>query len=74
MGPVIKAIIWDFVLSVDESVNLTGLSPDIIVAILDETLPENVNMSDFAIDTPLSWEEQRNRVIEAVNKVRGECK
>jgi len=28
-------------------------------------------LSDLAIDTPLSWEEQRRRVAEAANKVSG---
>ena len=56
---------------VSRMVNLTTLAPDIVTAILDETMPENVVLSDLAIDTPLSWEEQRQRVIEAANKVRG---
>ena len=55
---------------VDATINLTTLAPDIVATILDETLPENVVLSDLAIDTPLSWEEQRKRVLEAANKVR----
>lgn len=55
---------------ISRMVNLTTLAPDIVNAILDETLPENVVLSDLAIDTPLSWKEQRQRVVEAANKAR----
>lgn len=55
---------------ISRMVNLTTLAPDIVTAILDESLPENVALSDLAIDTPLSWEDQRQRVAEAANKVR----
>ena len=44
---------------VSRMVNLTTLSPDIQAAILDETLPDAVSLFDLAVDTPLSWEEQR---------------
>ena len=43
-------------------VNLTTLAPDIQAAILDETLPESASLFDLAVDTPLSWEEQRLRI------------
>ena len=43
-------------------VNLTTLAPDIQAAILDQTLPDNVSLFDLAVDTPLSWEEQRRRL------------
>ena len=46
---------------VSRLVNLTTLAPDIQAAILDETLPDTVSMFDLAVDTPLSWEEQRGR-------------
>ncbi len=46
-------------------VNLTTLAPDIQAAILDETLPDTLSLFDLAVDTPLSWEEQRGRVTEA---------
>jgi hypothetical protein len=45
-------------------VNLTTLAPDIQSAILDETLPDTVSLIDLASDTPLSWEEQRRRVVD----------
>jgi len=47
---------------VSRMVNLTTLAPDIQAAILDETLPDKVSLFDLAIDTPLSWKEQRLRV------------
>ena len=43
-------------------VNLTTLAPDIIAAILDETLPEEVTLFDLAAGTPVLWEDQRGRV------------
>ena len=42
-------------------VNLTTLAPDIVAAILDETLPPEVTLFDLASGTPLLWEEQRAR-------------
>ena len=47
---------------VSRLVNLTTLAPDIQAAILDETLPESASLFDLAVDTPLSWEEQRRRI------------
>jgi hypothetical protein len=40
-------------------VNLTLLAPDIVAAILDETLPSEVTLFDLASGTPLLWEKQR---------------
>ena len=47
---------------VSRMVNLTTLAPDIIAAILDETLPAEVTLFALAAGTPLLWEEQRGRV------------
>ena len=47
---------------VSRMVNLTTLAPDIQAAILDETLSDTISLFDLAVDTPLSWEEQRGRV------------
>ncbi len=47
---------------VSRIVNLTTLAPDIQAAILDETLPDTLSLFDLAVDTPLSWEEQRRRI------------
>lgn len=44
---------------VSRMVNLTTLAPDIVAAILDETLPDQVTLFDLASGTPLLWEEQR---------------
>ena len=43
-------------------VNLTTLAPDIVAAILDETLPSEVTLFDLASGTPLLWDEQRARL------------
>lgn len=39
-------------------INLTLLAPEIVAAILDEALPEGVQLLMLAINPPLSWEEQ----------------
>lgn len=44
---------------VSRMVNLTTLAPDIVAAILDETLPPEVTLFDLASGTPLLWDEQR---------------
>jgi len=45
---------------VSRMVNLTTLAPDIVAAILDESLPDHVTLFDLASGTPLLWEQQRN--------------
>jgi hypothetical protein len=47
---------------VSRMVNLTTLAPDIVAAILDETLPPEVTLFGLAAGTPLVWEEQWGRV------------
>ena len=47
---------------VSRMVNLTTLAPDIVAAILDETLPPDLTLFDLAVDPPALWEEQRNRI------------
>ncbi len=42
--------------------NLTTLAPDIVAAILDETLPQHVTVHELAISPPVLWEEQRERM------------
>lgn len=44
---------------VSRMVNLTTLAPDIVAAILDESLPDHVTLFDMASGTPLLWDEQR---------------
>lgn len=53
---------------ISRMVNLTTLAPDIVAAILDETLPEKISLFDLAVNTPLSWDEQRAKIALAVNK------
>ena len=43
-------------------VNLTLLAPDIVHAILEDTLPEHITLFDLAVDPPLLWDEQRARL------------
>ena len=43
---------------VSRMVNLTTLAPDIVAAILDETLPDHVTLFDLASGTPLLWDDQ----------------
>jgi hypothetical protein len=43
-------------------VNLTTLAPDLVAAILDETLPPEVTLFELAAGTLLLWEEQWRRV------------
>jgi hypothetical protein len=47
---------------VSRMVNLTTLAPDIVAAILDETLPPEVTLFELAAGTPLVWREQWGRV------------
>jgi hypothetical protein len=47
---------------VSRMVNLTALAPDIVAAILDDAMPNNVTLSDLAVDPPALWDEQRERV------------
>lgn len=48
---------------ISRMVNLTALAPDIVQGILDDTLPENITLSDLAVDMPNVWDEQRRRVL-----------
>jgi hypothetical protein len=40
-------------------INLTLLAPDIVAAILDEALPDGVQLLSLAINPPMLWEDQR---------------
>jgi hypothetical protein len=40
--------------------NLTVLSPDIVEAILDDTLPDHLTLFDIAVEPLMLWEEQRS--------------
>jgi len=42
--------------------NLTTLGPDIVAAILDESLPPHVTVHELAISPPVLWGEQRARI------------
>ncbi len=49
---------------VSRMVNLTTLAPDIVVAILDDSLPNDITLFDLAVDPPALWDEQRRRIVE----------
>lgn len=42
--------------------NLTTMDPQLVTAILDEALPINTTMNDLAINPPLLWTEQIERL------------
>ncbi len=44
---------------VSRMVNLPTLAPDIVAAILDETVPSVVTLFGLAVHPPALWEEQR---------------
>ena len=48
--------------------NLTTLAPDIVAAILDETLPQHVTVHELAISPPVLWEKQRERINAVGNR------
>ncbi|MCI0557410.1 MAG: hypothetical protein MN733_02865 [Nitrososphaera sp.] len=39
--------------------NLTTLAPDIVAAMLDETLSPGLTLFELAVDRPALWKEQR---------------
>lgn len=47
---------------VSRMVNLTTLAPDIVAAILEDALPNDVTLIDLAVDPPALWEAQRARI------------
>jgi hypothetical protein len=47
---------------VSRMVNLTTLAPDIVAAILDDALPNHITLFDLAVDPPVMWERQWDRV------------
>lgn len=55
---------------VSRMINLTTLAPDIVAAILDDTLPNHITLFDLAVDPPALWDEQRKRVGMIVFDIR----
>jgi len=45
----------------NDLLNLT--SPDIVAAILDDTLPNHITLFDLAVDPPALWDEQRGKLV-----------
>ncbi|MEP7182337.1 MAG: LacI family transcriptional regulator [Betaproteobacteria bacterium] len=43
---------------VSRLINLTTLAPEVVGAILDDTLPTSVTLLDLGIDPPVLWDEQ----------------
>jgi len=46
---------------VSRMVNLTTLAPDIVDAILQNVLPDQLTLFDIAVDPPSLWDEQRKQ-------------
>lgn len=46
---------------VSRIVNLASLAPDMVAAILDESIPQDLTLLDIAVDPPLLWDDQRNK-------------
>jgi hypothetical protein len=46
---------------VSRMVNMTTLAPDIVAAILDETLPSEITLFELTAGTPVLWEQQWGR-------------
>ena len=53
---------------VSRTLNLTTLAPEIVAAILDETLPDQVTLMDLVSGTALLWEEQIKIVAQFQSK------
>jgi hypothetical protein len=45
-----------------EQQRIARLVPDIVAAILDETLPPDLTLFELAVDPPPLWDEQRKRI------------
>ena len=52
--------------------NLTTLAPDIVAAILDETLPQHVTVHELAISPPVLREEQSLRIRAVAGEIQPE--
>jgi len=52
---------------ISRMVNLTLLAPDIVEAILDDTLPNHLTLFELAVDVPAFWEDQRNKLVYCSN-------
>lgn len=46
--------------------NLTAISPDIVEAILGDTLPDHLTLFNIAVDPPVLWEGQRTLLIRLI--------
>jgi hypothetical protein len=55
---------------VSRMLDLTTLAPDIVAAILDEALPDEVRLVEIAISPPLSWIEQRRLLARPGDTIR----
>jgi len=47
---------------------LTTLAPEIVAAILDDTLPDHITLFELAVNPALLWDEQFKRVFGAQEK------
>ena len=56
---------------VGRMLDLTLLAPDIVAAVLDESLPELVRLQDLVINPPILWDEQRAWLTSSPESGRG---
>lgn len=54
---------------VSRMANLTTLAPDIVAAILDDSLPNAITLFNLAVDPPGLWKEQRMRIEEVAHEI-----
>jgi hypothetical protein len=47
---------------VSRMINLTTLAPEIVEAILDDDVPDNLTLFDLAVDTAVLWLDQAERI------------
>lgn len=47
---------------ISRMVNLTTLAPDIVAAILDDTLPDTITLFELAVNPPMLWDQQCKRI------------
>jgi hypothetical protein len=52
---------------VSRMMNLTVLAPDIVEAILDDSIPDHLTLFDIAVDPPVLWEGQ-SRFLNLANQ------
>lgn len=58
---------------VSRMLRLTTLAPDLVAAILDDDLPDQIKLFDFSAMDPVIWDEQRALVASMVTEHESLC-